>query len=138
MRAILLALGIILCATVATAQDTPPDVRAYNIDGKSYVCFVPADAQTLLQLRIDCPKIQLELDKYKELVNVKDGEVLALTNMKDNLSQQVAVYSSEVTELSKELASANAWYKNPWLWFGVGAVVGTGASIAVLHATRAK
>jgi len=136
MRVLLLALYLALVPCVVSAQEPVPDVQAHVIDGKSYVCFVTADAQTLLQLRIDCPKLQLAIDQYRELVTLKNGQITTLTGLNLNLSQQADVYKSEMVRLNEALASANAWYRNPYLWFGVGVVVGTGASIAIFYAVK--
>lgn len=39
-------------------------------------------------------------------------------------------------ELEAERSAAGAWYRNPWLWFGVGVVVGGGGAVALAVATH--
>jgi len=114
----------------------PPDVRVQIIDGKKFVCFTEADSLVLLQMRLDYPKLQLQLVKQDELIMIKDQEITALTVVQRNLNDQIKFYKEENAKLQKEVDSSMAWYRSPYLWFGVGAMVATGASIGIFYAAK--
>ena len=140
MRYLIFTLHFIF-SFVALAQEPikasdPPDVRVQVIDGNKFVCFTQADSLVLLQMRLDYPKMQLNLVKQDELIGIKNQETTALTVVQNNLNDQIKFYKEENVRLQKEIDSSMAWYRSPYLWFGVGAIVATGASIGIFYAAK--
>lgn len=111
----------------------PPDMVKCVKDGKEYVCFTPNDAQALLQYRIDIPNLKLDIEKYKELVKLKDLQLETLTNANTILLDTKQFLITENVRLQRELDNRNAWYKSPYLWFCVGLVAGVTTTIVVMY-----
>lgn len=109
------------------------DVQVHAIDGKEYVCFTEADAQALLQIRIDFPKLELKVKNLAELVTVKEQEIVTMTRMLKIRDEQIVSMTEETVALQKQLESLNAWYRSPYLWVGVGLVVGVTTVVLVYN-----
>jgi len=116
--------------------DDPPAMLKYVKDGKEYVCFLPVDAQTLLQYRMDIPELKLDLKKHKDLLKVKDLQIEKLTSANGTLLNTKHFLITENVRLQKEVDNRNAWYKSPYLWCCFGLVVGTAATVAVVYLVK--
>ncbi len=112
------------------------DARAITIDGKPFVAFDQESARKLLQMRLDFPKLEITVQKQKELLQVRSKELDVLHSVLANLTSQKSILLDETVNLHKQIALAYAWYKNPYLWACVGVVLGTGATILVMYATQ--
>jgi len=113
-----------------------PDVRVQIIDGKSYVCFGRLEARDLLQMRINLPKLQLKLKKLNELLDISDQKSKLFLDMQKNLIDRNEVYTKQIASLQDQLDQAHSFWRSPILWFVIGAVVGTTATIAVVEAVK--
>jgi len=121
----------------ALADDLPVlDIRKCIIEGKEYVGFLPADAQTLLQYRIDIPKLRLEITSFKDLVKIKDAEINTLASANSTLLETKSFLTTENVRMQKEIDNQNAWYKSPYLWFSVGLIIGTAATVTVVYLVK--
>jgi hypothetical protein len=134
-RATIVVCAVLLCVSVVYAEDKM-DVRAQQIDGKSFVCFTEADSQKLLQLTLDYPKLQLQLKTQGELIDIKTKEISTLELANGNLREQNGVLVLQNTHLQQKIVDRDAWYKSPYLWFVVGLVVGTGVSITIFYLAK--
>lgn len=105
------------------ALGTEKEIFPHSWNGREYVCFDPDSARELLDLTIKFPKMSLQLDKYKELSNVRALEINTLTAMHTNLTEQRILLIDENVALQKELDKTKKWYKSPWFWLGVGIVI---------------
>lgn len=108
-----------------------PEVFPHSVDDKEYICFDKGSAKDLLDLKIKFPKISVQLEKYKELSNIRSLEINTLTKIQTNLTEQTVVLVDENVALQKKIDSANKWYKHPLFWFGVGLVVSAVTFIAL-------
>ena len=137
----LIVIILLVCLPALGFADDPapvevPDIQVHDINGKKYDCFLPVDAQVLLQLRINYPILKLDLDKHKELIVIKDIELKKLDDINANLAQQRDTYKDESIRFQEELKSRDAWYRNPYLWFTVGLVTGAGIAVGVAFAVN--
>lgn len=118
------------------AYSAEPDVRVQVIDSKKFVCFTEPDAQTLLQMRLDYPKLELKITKLEEQVGLKEAQIQTLTTGNANLLQQIKIVQTENVRLTNQLESGSAWYRNPYLWFCVGIVTGAGLATGIAFAIK--
>jgi len=137
-KALIFILIFMFVVPVTTFADDPPvlDIEKFTKDGKDYVGFLPADAQTLLQYRIDLPKLKLEITKFKDLVKIKDAEITTLTSANATLLETKQFLITENVRLQKEFDNRDVWYKSPYLWFSVGLVLGTAATVTVVYLVK--
>lgn len=112
------------------------DVRVIDIEGKPFVAFDREAAQELLQMRIDFPVMELKLDKLSALVTGLNQENRLLSENLDLSKAGNAVLVEENVDLKDTIRSLDSWWRNPWFWFGVGIVCGTGATIAIVYAVN--
>lgn len=115
-------------------QPITEDFRAIEIDGKPFVAFDVASAQVLLQMRMDYPKLELQLVKSKELIEIKDQEIFALGEANTNLNQQIVEFKNQNVELQKQIEKRDSWYRSPYLWFTVGVVAGAALAVGLTYA----
>jgi hypothetical protein len=136
MKAKLFILIFMLIPSVIYADEyinDDMDVRITTLDAKKFLCFDQPSANKLLQMRIDIPKLKLQIDKTVELVGIKDAEIIKLLEGSELRRQQLGEYEIEVVRLTEELNSARAWYLNPWMWGVIGVVLGAGATIGIYY-----
>ena len=126
----------VLLAQEQPTTSLPPDVRVQVLDNKKFVCFTETDSLVLLQMRLDYPKLQLKLVKQDELIEIKNKEIETQTVMQNNLSDQINFYKVENCRLQQAIDTSSAWYRSPYLWFGVGAILAAGASIGIFYAAK--
>jgi hypothetical protein len=127
---------IFLFLISSLALSAEPDIRTTVIDNKPFVCLDIPSSQTLLQMRMDYPKLQLEVDSLKKLSGIRLLEINKLTGINTNLNQQKEVLTIQSVALQKELSKANAWYKSPWLWSAIGVAIGVGLTVGVTYLVR--
>jgi len=127
----------LVCALPAYAGDLPTlDIQKFTLDEKVYVGFRPADAQTLLQYRINIPKLNLKISKLSDLLEVKDAQVITLLSANTTLLETKQFLITENVRMQKELANESAWYKSAYFWFPVGLVLGTTSTITVVYLVK--
>jgi hypothetical protein len=135
---ILLFTFIFPLSALADDPPAPPelDVKKFVLDGVEYVGFLAPDAQTLLQYRIDVPKLKLEIDKLKEKITNNKLQIEKLTSANGTLLETKQFLITENVRMQKEIDTQNAWYKSPYLWFCVGLVAGTAATVTVVYLVK--
>jgi len=112
------------------------DARPIEIDGLPFVAFDRASAQRLLEMRLNMPILQLKLDKLSELITGLNHENDLLSDNLDLANAKNAVMLEENVELKDVINSLDSWWRNPWLWFGVGLVVGTATTVIVVYLVK--
>ncbi len=109
------------------------NIRKEILDGKEYGCFGKKETRSLLQLRMDFPKLQNTVKGLRKLINIKDGKIDILGQMNSNLKEQKDFLTQEIVGLRTKLDERDAWYKDPLLWWCIGVVVGTGTTVLVVY-----
>lgn len=115
---------------------SPPDVRKCTLDGKDFVCFTPEDTQVLLEQRLNYVTLELKVQKLEEKLGLKESEIIILNKATTNLTDQIAFFSTENTRLQVQVNNQTAWYKSPYLWTGVGLLLGAGTSILIFYSVK--
>lgn len=115
---------------------TPVDARPVDIDGEPFVAFDVNSAQILLQMRVDFPKLKLEIVKLKDQIDVRGQELAAALSANDNLVQQKDFLTNRIGDLEEQISNKDAWYRSPYLWFTCGLIVGVGATVAIVYAVN--
>jgi hypothetical protein len=139
MRLFLIFILLFPCTGLAQDELKCPekiDARKQIIDSKEYVCFDTDSARCLLQEHIDYPKLKLDLKRHKELVVIKDKQINVLTNANTNLTDQIDIQGKEIIRLTEVVEDSEKWYKNSYLWFGIGVLAGVGTTVAILYAVK--
>ena len=141
-----LSLFIILCilssyayayaAGPADSADTPLDIHKFVLNDITYVGFLEKDAQTLLQYRIDIPKLNLKIVKLEEKIVNNELQMEKLASANNILLETKQFLIVENSRLQQELINSTAWYRNPYLLFSFGLLVGTAATIAVVYLVK--
>ena len=108
------------------------DIRAYTIDSKKFVCFDEPAALKVLQLRLDLPKLESKILilQDKLAINVQEIEILEKNSL--ILKEKLGIVTNENVGLYGKLEAANAWWRSPWMWFGVGVLVGGSIAVGAL------
>ena len=135
MRAYSLIILVLLVPSVCIA-DAELDVRVQNIEGAKFVCFRDKDAQKLLQLRLNYPKLEQKIELLEEQVDLKQQQIEKYVQGAELLDSKVTLLTERNVELQKKLNDLDSWWRNPYLWFGVGCVIGTTAIISIMYLTR--
>ena len=118
---------------VYAAPPLPLDIHKFSLNEKTYVGFLENDAQVLLQYRIDVPKLTLEIEKLKSKITIKELQIAKFVSANVTLLETKQFLIIENTRLQTELDSSIAWYKSQYLWFSIGLVAGTVATITVVY-----
>lgn len=113
------------------------DVRVHTFgDGQTFVCFTEDDSRRILQLRLQFNDIKAKLDKYEEWIAVKTKEITKLEEANGYLGDKVDAYRSENIMLKASIEDLDSWWRNPWVWFTVGTLVGAGGAIGIFYAVE--
>jgi hypothetical protein len=74
------------------------------------------------------PVVTQMLEQYKGLVAVRETQVKALEQAEIERKSAQAESAKALEAARKDAAEAraakDAWYRSPWLWIGVGSVLG--------------
>jgi hypothetical protein len=105
-------------------------------DGRNWVCFDEPSAQKLLQLRIDLPKLKLKITKLNDLMSIQGQQIEGLQNLNRISEEKNIVLLDLNKDLQERIEDGDAWWKSPWLWAGIGAVLGTCATIGIVWAVK--
>lgn len=112
------------------------DPVVHDIDGNKFVCFDKQWAQDLLQLRVDFPKLQKQVEELKNLVTNQDQQIKAYDSLKDNYEMQITGFAEEIRLLNTKIQDEKAWYKNRWFIYGLGFVSGIALTVGVIELTK--
>ena len=102
------------------------EVTTSAISGDTYVCFVPDSAKCFLQMKINYPKLELNIDKLEELSSVYKKQIEKVVDINENMLAQNELFSKEIEGLKTKLDRRDSFWSSPQLWFWVGVVVGGG------------
>lgn len=138
----LLLLGVaVLVALLLTADcqaqcpppaDLSPDVTDLSYQGAPGVWFPEPVARCVLA---DVKLLPLKLRDVSDLTSKVHLLTLDLASLRVALdfSKQEAVSLRGALDLQvEEVQDAHAWYRSPYLWFGVGLVLGAGGVTALV------
>lgn len=106
------------------------------VDGKEYACFEPKDAQRLLQIYIDFPKLELKIKALEDLDLNLTSQTKKTDELQINLGKQVDILQKVNVELQEKITDMNSWWRSPWLWFAVGVVISTGTCLGIFWAVK--
>ena len=112
------------------------DIFKHEKDGKEFVCFSTEAAQELLQIKIDLPKLKLKIIRLGDLLDIQEQQIGSLQNMNGILDQKNVVLIDLNKDLQEKIENENAWWKSPYLWFGLGVLAGTAVTIGIVYAVR--
>lgn len=112
------------------------DVRKQIIEGKEYACFGEKDANKLMDLRMNFPKVKSWAAGLNKLVIIRAQEINTLNVLNVNLQSQIKKLTDVNKRLQKQITTADAWWKSPYFWFVVGLGVGGASVIIVVHNGR--
>lgn len=132
------------CDTVQTATVESTCV-VMPLEGRAGAWFDLATADQLRRLKLEVPELRLQLEKYDLVEKRREAQVQALLESvalrreaADLLKASVDGAVKQAREGRQEAAEAReelgAWYRNPWMWGALGAILGgvaTGALIAM-------
>lgn len=103
----------------------------HEIDGKKFVCFNEMEAQQVLRIVVEFPKLQDQLKLLNDMnLNLK-LQVDEQNEMNDNLKKQIVNYEKENVALQAKAAEGSRWYNSKILWLSIGLVVGSGIAVGV-------
>ena len=122
----LLVFLLLLVPLSAFSED---DIRAHVIDSKKFVCFDEPSALKVLNLRLQFPKLERKITLLEEKLGIKNNEIALLQKNTLILQEKLGIIVTETIILQESLEQSHAWYRSPWVWFGVGLV--TGGAIAL-------
>jgi len=112
------------------------DIRKVVFDGEPFVAFTKKDTKSLLQMRIDFPKIELKLEKKSILLESAELQIEKTYSLAKNALEQKEILKSDNIRLQKKLDDAGSWYRHPIFWTIIGTVLGGGATVAVVYLSR--
>lgn len=99
---------------------------------KAYA-LAPAVAEQLKHWQATAEARGREAEQWQSAAEARKDAAVALATTAD---KALAIAEQARSELAAEQARASAWYRNPWLWFGVGLAVGAGGVTAVAITAR--
>jgi hypothetical protein len=127
---------ILLCVPrISFSDDVVTDlaIHKFQLEGITYIGFLVKDAQTLLQYRIDIPKLKLSVEKRDEKIKNNQLQIETLTSANSTLLEIKDVLVASNAHLQQELASRDAWYRSPYFTFCVGLLMGTAITVAAVY-----
>lgn len=127
---------ILLCITLPAVAEDPPaelNIHKFQLGDITYVGFLTKDAQTLLQYRIDIPKLKIQIAAQKEKIENKQLQIDTLASANSTLLEIKEFMIVENVRLQKEIDKQNAWYHSPYFAFALGFVIGTATAIATVY-----
>ena len=132
------ATSLLLLATPLQAEPKAkeePGATPFMIEGRSGVWFPLESAKHLRKLQLDYPYQLQRVSHLKQLLELRNREssklrILIAAEKKVTAERSIKLRLSEtkVQQLQKDLTS---WYRNPYVWFVAGLVVGGGTIVAV-------
>lgn len=104
-------------------------------------------ADELRKLKLESAELELRLDKQDKLIatledqsqllhRAVDTQGLVVTDLKKENELLVRQKNDAVADARDARASADAWYRSPWLWFGVGVFVTGAATTTIVMAVH--
>jgi hypothetical protein len=127
-----LAVFVLLISTPSFAWN--PCV--HDIDGNKFVCWNEKEAQDLLRIVVEFPKLQDQLKIMNDMNLNLQLQISEEKEMNDNLKQQILQYENINVKLQAKLNASNHWYNSKVLWTAVGLVLGVGVTIGISFAVK--
>jgi len=135
-------LCIYLCFFLATlpitsfSQEagTPPECsEAIPLTSPCSGVLLPttAAAEALRCLKIDTPKLKLELQFEKDLCESREKRFTALLSAEQERGDKLFALHKESI-----IATRLSWYEHPVFWFAVGFVVATTTTVGITYAVN--
>ena len=95
--------------------------------------LLPTDAAAdgLRCLKIDVPRLKLELSFHKELWESREKRLTSLLLAEQTRGDKLFQLHQEALVVAKP-----AWYEHPAFWFAVGFVVATGTTVGITYAVN--
>lgn len=112
------------------------DVFEYIKNTNPYVCFDVDSARCLLKMRKNYPKLELRLNRSLKLNNLRLKQITTLEEMNINRGVQVDALTKEVVSWQKKYNSRDSFWRSPYLWFGIGLVLGIGSTVGIVYLVR--
>lgn len=112
------------------------EVFEYIQNTNPYVCFDVDSARCLLQMRLNYPGLELKLKKSIYLNDLRFKQITTLEEMNTNRGVQVEELTKEVVSWQKKYNSMDSWWRSPYLWFGVGLVLGVGTTLGIMYLVK--
>ncbi len=92
-----------------------------------------SDVELIPKLENKISDLELALDiSSKRVENFQTG-ILIAERSRDSAIKALQISESELEKSNKKL---KVWYRNPYLWFTVGIIVGIGVEVAVVYGSK--
>ena len=106
----------------------------HEIDGKKFVCFNETEAQQVLRVVVEFPKLKEQLKIMEDMNFNLKLQIDEQEEMNQNLKKQIENYEKENVALQAKAAEGTRWYNSKILWLSIGLVVGSGIAVGVAAA----
>jgi len=130
-----IAVLAILLATAPAWAETPQS-RLLEVDKVKGMWFPMDKARELLKGAEELPGVRLQLQLIEQRLTLEKNRTGLLEKNVQTNAQIADIWKQTAQAQAAALATKNPWWKNPYLWLGVGFVVGTGATIGIAAAVR--
>lgn len=112
---------VVLGASQVRAQDATGEVIPLTYQGVEGVWFPLAEARAALAIRVERDSLITRLSLTEESLTLAEEEIASLNA---SIATAAQALGEEATARQAAEAERDAWYRSPWLWLGVGLVVG--------------
>jgi len=112
------------------------DIRKFQLEDITYVGFLEKDAQTLLQYRIDVPKLKLKITTLEAKITNKALQIDTLTSANNICLEAKEFLTVENVRMQHDKDTRDSWYRSPYFWFSVGLLLGTAATVTVVYLVK--
>lgn len=104
---------------------------AMDVDGVSGVWFPLPEARLILRSEVERPVMLERLRLTDQALVLARREIDILTAARSEAEELSASLQSQLQRAQDEARDANAWYRDPFLWGGIGFVLGAGIVTAI-------
>lgn len=125
---------------VAEAQATPQSTCVVMARGDVRgVWFTLQEADNLRQAHLEVPQLQLQVQHLTQLADIQTSRMNQYRDAAQLRAETARQLEQQLNDsLRREAqvrASADSWYREPALWFTIGAIVATAVILAVIAGT---
>lgn len=113
---------------LAYAEDAL-DAFPYKKEKKEYVCIDRVSAKTLLQMRIDCPKLSEQIKEQDRLIFNKEQELNLMLKTSEDLARSLTEAKAQVSELNSKINDITC--PSPWLGRLTSFIAGVAITVGV-------
>lgn len=125
------------CATEAEANAASTCVVMPRA-GVRGVWFILEQADTLRREHLEMPELRLQLDRLERMSGIETERAAMYREAAELRLENTTALERQLDEaLEREArarAEAGAWYREPVLWFTIGAVIATAVLVAIIAA----